>query len=58
MSTPCWQRIELTSKFFGQTTMADFERKSAIVVHVMNIVRSAPSIITPATPHHPPPALA
>ena len=30
MSTPCWQRIELTSKFFGQTKMADFERKSAI----------------------------
>ena len=33
MSTPCWQRIELTSKFFGQTKMADFERKSAIDVH-------------------------
>ena len=27
-------------------------------VHVMTIVRSAPSIITPATPHHPPPASA
>ena len=27
-------------------------------IYVMNIVRSAPSIITPATPHHPPPASA
>ena len=28
------------------------------MVYVMKIVRSAPSIITSATPHHPPPASA
>ena len=28
------------------------------LIHVMTIVRGAPSIITPATPHHPPPASA